>query len=278
MKYYNRRVYKNYMGDGRAKKHIWNGKHAIGDLVNCNMKDTDDVIISSEQFAKEYAQHLVELAQRKNKEYTAIGILDTNDLIQIANECFLIAWKRVDWTRINKLAEKDRKAALWGFLKKNIVLDLNKEIRRIKDGIRVPVREQFQYSDESSKGGAQFDAITQMFPQLQLEMMYANEKAADTSYHNDLLMDILDDHFNKYLGIGTKKKQILEWSLGVNADKLSSSEIGDRLKMSDKAVRWQKLDALKTLKSEESLKDLAFAVDGACIPTGANLLSYLESI
>ena len=98
MQYYNRRVYSDYRKD-------------LSDATRHGMRDSEDAIISSYKFAKHYSKHLLEIAHRKNTEYSSVGVLDTNDLVNLVSLCFGEAWERVGWESINKMPEGGAKQA-----------------------------------------------------------------------------------------------------------------------------------------------------------------------
>lgn len=261
MKYYSHRTGKNYSKD-------------IEYALRKGLVDTDDVVMLSREFAQ-WAPSLIDIARKKNMEYASVGVLSRNDLIQIVSECFLIAWRRVNWTRINNIPVEERRAAIWGFLKKNIELDFNRKIRYVKDGIKVPVREQFEYSDTKDTTTALFDAITGLFPQLKLEMETAHVQEEDTSWNNHKLIEVLQSHFRKHVK-NDKQIFILERSLGIDGPRLSTKAIAERLNTSESSVKVTKNRALKKLKNEESKRDLAFSLDGYLVETGADILKYLK--
>lgn len=233
------------------------------------MPDTDDSIMLSKEFAY-WAPHIMEIAHRTNTEDANVGVLDRNDIIQIVSECFLVAWNRVKWDEVNEAL--DPQAKLWAYLKRNIKLDLGHAIRYVKDGIRIPHRE---HMSRLSKTGTNINAISSLFPQLKMEEAFANiEEWDSSSYHNELLIDILNQHFSKYLN--PKERKIFEMSMGFDRDKMSNKDIAEELMTSETTVKVTKSRALSKLKSNESRRDLAFIVNGAMIPTGADILEFLK--
>lgn len=261
MKYYSHRTGKNYSKD-------------LNYAFKKGLVDTDDVMMLSREFAI-WAPSLIDIAKKRNMEDASVGILSRNDIIQIASNCFLIAWRRVDWGRINNTPVDERRAALWGFIKANIELDLPKYIRRVKDGVRIPDREMFKRADMDKHELVLFDAITVSFPQLKLEMEAAQMKEDETSWNNYRAIGILQSHFRKFIK-NDKHIFVLERSMGIDGDEMSSKEISDRLGTSTNNVDKMRSRALKTLKSEESMRELAFTLDGALIQTGANIAEFLK--
>ena len=231
----------------------------MSDATRHGMRDSEDAIISSYKFAKHYSKHLLEIAHRKNTEYSSVGVLDTNDLVNLVSLCFTRAWDRVDWESINKMPEGGAKQAqLWSFLKKTITLDLGHEIRYIKDGIRIPHSEHLRRLAESD--GKNFNAISSLFPQLKLEMSFADAAIEETEYFNDFKIDALNEVFIKFLN--PKERSVLEMSLGVDRDKMSLKEISEELGMKEKTVSANKIKALKKLKEDDARKYLAFLLEG----------------
>lgn len=261
MKYYSHRTGKNYSKD-------------INHAFRKGLVDTDDVMMLSREFAI-WAPSLIDIARKKNMEDASVGVLDRNDVIQIASLCFLEAWTRVNWTRINNTPVDERRAALWGFLKTSTELKFGTRVREFKDGIRVPDRKMFERADMKKYEGVLFDAVTALFPQLKLEMEAAHVREDETSWNNYRTVGILQSHFRKFIK-NDKYIFVLERSMGIDGDKLSDKDIADRLDTSHDAVRSIKKRAMKKLKSEESMRELAFVLDGALIETGADIMKFLK--
>lgn len=261
MKYYHRRVYADYRKDLET---AW----------NVGMRDTEDSLMFTKEFAY-WAKHIMEIAHRKNVEYASVGILDRNDLIQLASQCFIEAYSRVNWVRINNLPVDERQKALWGFLKSSTDLKFGTRIREYKDGIKVPDREMFSRADTKSDKEIVFDAISSLFPQLTMETAFAHvEDYDDSSYHNELLVEILNNHFTEYLN--PKERLIFEMSMGFDRDKMIAKDIAKELGTSESAIKVTKNRAMNKLKSKEAMQSLAWTLDGAMIPTGANILEILK--
>ena len=113
---------------------------------------------------------------------------------------------------------------LWGYIKKNVVLDLGHRIRQQKDGIRIPHDRHL----EEIKMKDNFDAISSLFGQLDLEFMMGDNAIQEDNYYNDMLIDVLNDHFTKYVK-NPNHRFTLEKSMGFDGDSLSMKEIADRL-------------------------------------------------
>ena len=265
MRFYSRRVYSDYRAD-------------LNTAGRLGMPDTDDVTITSKDFARKYGKHLLEIAHRKNVEYSSSGVLDRNDLINEVGYCFTMAWNRINWEVINESPEDERQAVVWKFIKKTVTYRLGDRIRAQKDGIRVPHREMFadSYKDHD-KEAAQFDAISSMFGQLDLEFMMGDNAIQQDDYYNDMLIDVLNDHFTRYLS--PKHRSVLEWTIGFDGNKLSAKEIAERLDITVTNVGAIKNRAMKKLMSEKSMRDLALVIDGnpgLARSTGSNFLEILK--
>ena len=86
-----------------------------------------------------YYEWVTRLANQKPKEYSAIGILDTNDLIQAGHIGLAEAWQKIDWERIELSSEPE--AELWSFLKRRIKWAIQREIDQFGAHIKVPRRD-----------------------------------------------------------------------------------------------------------------------------------------
>lgn len=272
MKYYSHRTGKNYSKD-------------IEYASRKGLIDSEDVVMLSREFAT-WAPALIDIARKKNLEYASVGVLDRNDLIQLTSQCFIDVWaklyepldshhkKTVNWDVINN--NSDPRAALWGHIKKTVEIRIGDRIREFKDGVKVPHYELWYESQKKNgAGGAMFDAMTGLFPQLKLEMEMAFKVDSETSWNNHRLTERLQQHFRKYIR-NDKQIFILEKSMGIDGSKLSTREIAEQLDTSESSVKVTKNRALKKLKSEESKRELAFVLNGDMIETGANILEYVK--
>ena len=272
MKDYSRKVTENYSKD-------------IYYASTKGLVDADDVLMLSREFAQ-WAPSLIAMAKKKNVQEASIGILNRNDLIQMTSICFLEAWmklfepldshhkKTVNWDVINNNFEPQK--ALWGHLKKTVEIRLGDRIREFKDGVKVPHYELWYESQKKNGvGGAMFDAMTGLFPQLKLELELSYKVEEETSWNNYRLVEKLQAHFREFIK-NDKYIFVLERSMGIDGDKMSSKEISEKLGTSTNNVDKIRSRAIKKLKSDESKRKLAFVLDGALIETGANIAEFLK--
>ena len=112
--------------------------------IDTRRRHAQDLKNTKDEWIKKWSEHIEFLATKKENNsfrataYDSIGILDRNDLMQEAYLAFLTAWNNVKWNEVNDAVNPD--AFLWGFLKKSANLNLAKQIRKSKDGVRTPER------------------------------------------------------------------------------------------------------------------------------------------
>ena len=76
------------------------------------------------------------LATEFNREYASIGILDLNDLVQMASEQIWIAIHNLDWEKLHEVPDDERPAVIWAYIKKSVKLKMKNYIAHVKDGVR----------------------------------------------------------------------------------------------------------------------------------------------
>ena len=76
----------------------------------------------------------------KNFHYSAIGILDINDLVQAGHLGLLKAWDKIDWEQI--LESDAPEAKLWKFLKTRIKWEIRREIDKNASFMKLPINRQ----------------------------------------------------------------------------------------------------------------------------------------
>jgi len=245
-------------------------------------KDDVDALISSEKFINEFRGYIEDIARTKrvngrkfarSTEYAAIGILDINDLYQEAYLAFFEAYAKYKEDE-NKF-ENDG-ARVWSFLKKTTVLNFERQIRTVKDGIRVPERANF----ESNSINTNF--LTKMFSQLEKVFFRNQEDVALTKWETDLVGAYLDVHFDEYLDLkksgernfkGIERILIKEF-YGLDAPRKTSKELAQSLKISPSTVDVVRKRALDKLKSEESKEKIADFLHEYRIGTKADTEKY----
>ncbi len=249
MKYHSKSVYFRYLQD---------------------LNESPDHILETEcdgvfdNFNKDYAWWVVDLAKRMGKSYVQVGVMDLNDLIQESNSSFFNSWSKIDWSRVEKVATDERQFFVWGFLKKSIRLSVRDSIKDLKDGIRIP---QYVYKQSDSIVDG---FLTNIFPQF-FDSQYTQVASDFSNYKNDILSDFLELTLDKYLdrkfnGERNPKgieRAVIRESLGLDGTRPKPlKEIGEFYGKTEGHIKKIKSTALESLRDnseadwvEESFMD-----------------------
>ena len=83
----------------------------------------------------DYFKMASKIANSFSKEYSAIGVVNINDLHQEGYYALLKSWSNIDWDLINSLETKlDRKKAISKYLSISIKGLVNDEVKKNVDG------------------------------------------------------------------------------------------------------------------------------------------------
>ena len=93
------------------------------------------------EIPQKYFNLAVNIANSFSKEYSSIGIMDTNDLIQESCYALIKSWNNINWKYINQIENKlDRKKSITNYLKKSITGLVKDEIKKNMDGTKKPIK------------------------------------------------------------------------------------------------------------------------------------------
>ena len=229
-----------------------------------------DVLMTSEEFLTKYKVFIDDIALFKeiegrkrfrSQEYASIGIMDRNDLIQEAYLSFLNAYNDVNWKKINKSTNPE--AALWGYLKKKTILDLNRGLRQKKDGIRITEWKVTQ--SKEAKGSVNVEFITTLFNKIEHIFFRNQEDTALTKYETDLLGYFLDVHLDEFLDLNFKgernwtgiERDVIRMFYGIESARLTTKEIAKVYHVSDSTIKNVVKRSLAKLRTKESMTLIA---------------------
>ena len=250
-------------------------------------KDQDDVLMTSEEFLSKYKVFIDDIALFKeiegkkrfrSQEYASIGIMDRNDLIQEAYLAFFNAYNDVDWNKINKSTNPE--AALWGYLKKKTILDVNRGIRQKKDGIRLTEWKVTQ--SKEAKGSINVEFITTLFARMDDIIIRNIEDTALTKYETDLLGYFLDVHLDEFLDLNFKgernwkgiERDVIKMFYGIESARLTTKEIAKAYHVSDSTIKNVVKRSLAKLRTKESMTLIANFCQEYFISTNSLALEY----
>ena len=250
-------------------------KNYSRDTLNRYIKDLDK---TKDEWMKKWSEHVEYMARYKengsirSKEYSSIGVLDLNDVIQESYLAFLTAWNNVNWENINESTNPD--ASLWAYLKKSANLNLSKQLRKHKDGIRIP--ERVAETGELARITSLFHKLDEMFMNIE-----QNEEHM-LSYEAELLGFFLDAHFDDFLdrksdgerNLKGIERDVIKKLFGIESEFSTYSELSDYYEVSATSLRKVKSRALDKLKSPMSLRLIAEFVRDYKITTCSNADDY----
>ena len=238
------------------------------DMKVIRFKDEMDAIISSEDFINNFKGYIEDIALFKtvkgrkfmrSTQYAAIGIMDQNDIIQEAYLAFIEAYNNLDWNKIGEAHEREQGAVIWGFLKKSTVLNLERQLRNQKDGVRIPEHQLFKTKSINT------NLVTTLFSQLDKVFFKNQEDVALTSWETDLTGAFLEVHMDEYLDLTRdgnrdfKKNErvIIKALFGIDQPVQTYKELSEHYGISQSTIRKVKERAIKRLKVEESKEKIA---------------------
>lgn len=224
-----------------------------------------DALITSNYFLQSFSKHVEGIAMykhangrryRRSLDYAATGVLDLNDLIQEGYLCFLEAYDKVDWGRINESNNPD--AELWAYLKKSTTLSFERQLRFKKDGVRIPERAHFKTKMNN------INMITSLFSQIDNIFFTNQEDVATSKWETDLIGAFFDVHLDDYLDLTFKgernlkgiERTVIKEFYGLEGLRKTSKELGVHFNVSVSTidvVRKRAIDKLKVDKSKYAI-------------------------
>ena len=230
----------------------------------------ENSIMDSKTFAQDWEPFIRDLGLVKeangkryyrSQEYSSIGVMDRNDLIQEAYTCFLEVWSKIDWKKVNELPEAEQRPYIWSWVKKSTMRRINDNILALKDGIRIPHRELYyeSYKDrKQTREGGNLNNITSLFNHLERVFEKNEAETAITKWETDLLGYFLETKLDDYLDMKSGKRnmmgierEVIKRFYGIDNPVETLKEIGDYYKKDASTMRKVKQRALDKLKNDD---------------------------
>ena len=221
-----------------------------------------------DELIQHFATWTPKIAITFSREYAAIGTLDLNDLVGIANLHMINAVRNFDWEReikvpgikdglikIKDINPKEYGAVVWKYVKKTVILSIRDEINLYKDGMRV-----YRAGDPGRKmikkgKSAEEDFVTQLFPDFFNEEYYEIlDEAGTSSWDIEQLAIGLEILMDKALSF--KEKDILKLFYGIDDIKISQQKIASIYRTSISSIQNIKHRAINKLKDFEDNKNI----------------------
>lgn len=149
----------------------------------------DDIMRSA------YQQWAITIANRFDRSYPRIGILNFSDLIQEGYVGFYKAWGKLNWDLINSHLEEERVGMITNYLKISIKRHIVRAITRDRDTIRIPEHYYMEKHDYGN-GVKSYDTdifLTRTFSTFEKIIDAVDEhQGRYTDELNELLNDVMD--------------------------------------------------------------------------------------
>ena len=229
---------------------------------------------------KKYFEMANNIARKIPREYSRIGVLDLNDIIQESNLALVTAWGNIKWNYIKSLPKKEQESAIHGYLYKSIELMMHRRINNQSEGIRMPEKGVYDGkiidahgNKRTKQSSAVKKIITTLYPQWFKEFDSAFMTDEIDDYANEQLMFYLDDLLHEYLN--QIEYQIIMWSYGIDCEKKTQGEIIKMLGMKQSAVSMRKKRAMTFMQESEEFKNkLAYYIWTEGVKTGSDAIQW----
>lgn len=245
-------------------------------------KEELDALITSNEFIEAFKKYVNDIAMYKSvdgrkymrqMDYASVGVLDRNDVVQEAYLAFLEAYRKY---KEKPDGDFENGAAVWGYLKKSTALNLERQIRNAKDGIRIPENALF----ESKSVNTNF--LTKLFGSLEVAFANNEDEVSMTPYDSDLVGAFLEVHMDEYLDMTRggnrdlfkRERETLKALYGIDRPSMTYAELEEYQKIPQPTIRQVKKRALKRLQSEESKREIASFLYEYRIKTSADVEKY----
>ena len=170
------------------------------------------------------------------KDYSKIGILNAEDLLQEAYLIFLQAWEKIDWGKIEGSNEPEN--VLWAFLSKRIKDRLKRQVNVYVSGIRIP--------ESQRRIQEEWFGIESLFPVFFGRFEQPNTGEV-TSWAIEKLAYALDQVMDEHLSF--EEAQLLKKFYGVDYEKSTLRELAEDFNKNESALQNMKHRALKKLRN-----------------------------
>lgn len=225
-----------------------------------------------------YFKMAAKIANSFSKEYSAIGVLNINDLSQEGYYALLKSWSNINWDLINSLdSELDKNKAISKYLNISIKGLVGDEIKKNADGSKKPIKGIWNNKDKK-RYSTGFGFITVLFPQWFDNDVLAIIEDEIYDYDYEKLGEFLKGWLLKYV---PKYHIMLEMFYGLDDVYSKPKKIKDiaaYFSMNIENVKKQKQRLLAKLQSnEDALNELAFFVATNGIKSSSKVYDWAEN-
>jgi len=225
-----------------------------------------------------YFKMAAKIANSFSKEYSAIGVLNINDLSQEGYYALLKSWSNINWDLINSLdSELDKNKAISKYLNISIKGLVGDEVKKNADGSKKPIKGIWNNKDKK-RYSTGFGFITVLFPQWFDNDVLAVMEDEIYDYDYEKLGEFLKGWLLKYV---PKYHIMLEMFYGLDDVYSKPKKIKDiaaYFSMNIENVKKQKQRLLAKLQSnEDALNELAFFVATNGIKSSSKVYDWAEN-
>jgi len=209
----------------------------------------------------DYFKMASKIANSYSKDYSAIGVMNINDLNQEGFLALLTAWKNIDWSYINKLESKlDRSKTVSKFLSISIKGIIGDRIKENIDGSGRPIKGVWNNKDKKRHTNG-FGFISVLFPQWFDNDVISILDNETYDYDYDKLGEYLEGWLKKYI---PKYHNMMQMFYGLDDVYSKPKKIADIAKYygsTTESIKKQKQRLLARLRSnDDALDELAYYV------------------
>tara|TARA_R110000822_G_scaffold90047_1_gene208246 strand:- start:1384 stop:2160 length:777 start_codon:yes stop_codon:yes gene_type:complete len=209
----------------------------------------------------DYFKMAAKIANSYSKDYSAIGVMNINDLNQEGFLALLTAWKNIDWAYINKLESKlDRNKTVSKFLSISIKGIIGDRIKENIDGSGRPIKGVWNNKDKKRHTNG-FGFISVLFPQWFDNDVISILDNETYDYDYDKLGEYLEGWLKKYI---PKYHNMMKMFYGLDDVYSKPKKIADIARYyggNMESIKKQKQRLLTRLRSnDDALDELAYYV------------------
>ena len=223
----------------------------------------------------DYFKMAAKIANSYSKDYSAIGVMNINDLNQEAYLALLTAWSNIDWKYINKLESKiDKNKTVSKFLSISIKGIVGDRIKENVDGSGRPIKGVWNNKDKKRHTNG-FGFISVLFPQWFDSDVIAVVEDDIYNYEHDKLGDYLIGWLKKYIPKYSGMMQMFYGLDDIYSKPKKIAEIAKYYSGNIESIKKQKQRLLKRLRSnEDALNELAYYVSTNGIRSQSKVHEY----
>ena len=220
----------------------------------------------------DYFKQAAKIANSFSKEYSAIGVMNINDLNQEGYLALLTAWKNIDWSYINKLEKLiDKRKTISKYLSISIKGIISDRIKENIDGSGRPIKGVWNNKDKKRHTNG-FGFISVLFPQWFDSDVISIMDNEVYDYNYDKLGEYLEGWLKKYVPKYYTMIQMFYGLDDIYSKPKKLAEIARFYGTNMESVKKQKQRLIKRLKTnDDALDELAYYVSTNDIRSQSNV-------